>query len=260
MTNYEQNFLNACKAGDLSDVKHFLKNGMDIHLSQEQAFSNACSSQNIELIDYLLSSPELTEHSKINPEFNEDLLRSCMVGNKEIVKKLFELPIFQKQKRDNLKEHKILLIEAFKKACNCSKIKMIEFFIYELPPDDTRIVFNDLNRGFVAACANGKLEAVKFLFNNEKTGPLINPNAYENAALRLTIYNGYQPIIQYLLTEQSHKTLISDELKSWVFERPDISIDVKNYFFDTLKIIENKQLLAVSIPDKSESQIKKNKI
>lgn len=258
MKPYEQYFLISCTSGDLENVRHFLRNGIDIHLEGGQAFSNACESKNIELIDYLLSSPEIKEHSKINPELNNDLIQACFKGNKEVVEKLFSLPVFQQQKKNQPKKHEKLIIEAFKNACGSPKIEMIQFFTEELNLDDRKIVFHNLNRGLIAACNYGRLNNVKFLFQNEKTKNYINPIQYEEAALRISIHNKRIAILKYMMIEE--KISISDDFKSWVQKMPEISSEIKDIFNNIINTHEVQDKLNEALPVKIETVIKKKKI
>ena len=86
-------FINACKNDDLDIVKFLLTSAeltehADIHALNDLGFRNACGQGRLEVVKYLLTSAELTEHADIHAKDDEGFILACLYGRLEVVKYL----------------------------------------------------------------------------------------------------------------------------------------------------------------------------
>lgn len=82
-----QKFIKACRAGDLEKAKYFVGLGANIHCQHDRAFQYACQSGHLEIIRYLLVSPELSTHVPIN-EAHHGFQHACLEKHFSIIKYL----------------------------------------------------------------------------------------------------------------------------------------------------------------------------
>ena len=86
-------FINSCQKGHLEIVKYLLtspdlKEHADIHADNDYGFRWACSRGQLEIVQYLLTSADLKEHADIHADNDEGFRLACANGQLEIVKYL----------------------------------------------------------------------------------------------------------------------------------------------------------------------------
>ena len=94
MINQEElnaQFIDACKNGHLELVKYLLtspelKEQADIHGQDDEGFIWACRCGHLEIVKYLLTSAELTELVDIHARNDEGFRSACAQGHLEVVK------------------------------------------------------------------------------------------------------------------------------------------------------------------------------
>ena len=84
-------FRSACRCGHLEVVKYLLTSAeltehADIHAKDDEGFKWACRYGHLEVVKYLLTSPELTEHADIHAQNDEGFIWACEKGHLEVVK------------------------------------------------------------------------------------------------------------------------------------------------------------------------------
>lgn len=79
----------AALSGDLNQIRYFLLvEKLDIHYQNDFVFRMACKKGYLEVIKYLLTSEELTEHSDIHANNELGLRKACEFGHLEIIQYL----------------------------------------------------------------------------------------------------------------------------------------------------------------------------
>ena len=86
-------FIDACENGQLEVVKYLLTSPeltehADIHTENDLGFRLACEEGRLEVVKYLLASDELTEHAKIHARNDEGFIWACRSGHLEVIKYL----------------------------------------------------------------------------------------------------------------------------------------------------------------------------
>ena len=84
-------FFDACRDGHLEVVKYLLtspelKKHADIHAKDDLGFIWACRYGRLEVVKYLLTSAELTEHADIHAKDDWGFIWACENGHLEVVK------------------------------------------------------------------------------------------------------------------------------------------------------------------------------
>jgi ankyrin repeat protein len=81
-----EQFVNACKDNDLAKVKELLSNpAVDIHYLEDSGLLQACREGHYQIVEYLLSSPDLKEHSDIHAQGDYALILACEKGNFDVL-------------------------------------------------------------------------------------------------------------------------------------------------------------------------------
>lgn len=89
----EQEFIQACLTGELSTVKSYLKNCPEnIDWQQGKGLINAAQNGHLKVVKYLLTSPDLTTHSKIQSQKHGAFRLSARFGHLETVEYLLTSP------------------------------------------------------------------------------------------------------------------------------------------------------------------------
>jgi hypothetical protein len=83
MANYNQDFLEACKGGQIEKAKRLVQDhSVDVHVSDESAFRRACCNGHIEIVKWLVQDHQVDVHI-----WNESAFQSaCYNGCIEIAK------------------------------------------------------------------------------------------------------------------------------------------------------------------------------
>ena len=86
-----EQFVAACRDGHLEIVKYLLTSAeltehVDIHARNDLGFRNACFDGHLEIVKYLLTSAELKEHADIHAENDWGFRIACEQGRLEVVK------------------------------------------------------------------------------------------------------------------------------------------------------------------------------
>ena len=150
----------------INEKKLELKKMDQENLSSE--LINACYDGNLELVKYVLTSPELKVHSDIHAQNDDAFIWSCSKGHLAIVQYLLISP--------ELKEHADIHAvgdDGLKYACGNGHIDIVKYLL-SLPDlkDNTNIFTKENGDGFINACLNKHTEVIKYLIfdhNIEKT-------------------------------------------------------------------------------------------
>ncbi len=137
--------LNACDNGDLEIISYVLTSPelnihANIHYSEGLALFCGINQENLEVVKYLLSSSELKEHASIQNKNNQALGISCYLANFELVKFLLSAP--------ELKEHADFFAEKahfFKLCCEQESYEIIHYLIFEYNLEKTEDIQQYLN-------------------------------------------------------------------------------------------------------------------
>ena len=86
-------FIDVCAQGHLEVVKYLLTSPeltehADIHAKYDLGFRGACENGRLEVVKYLLTSPELTEHVDIHAKDDLGFRSACYEGRLEVIKYL----------------------------------------------------------------------------------------------------------------------------------------------------------------------------
>ena len=147
-----EEFICACERGSLEIVKYLLtspelKECADIHANNDEGFRFACKKGYLDVIKYILTSPELTEHADVHACDDQGFQFACANGYLDIVSYLLTSP--------DLKEHADIHVGndfGFRIAYMHDSFNVIKFLLeynksYQDKYSDT--VENLVNKGYV---------------------------------------------------------------------------------------------------------------
>ena len=115
-------FREACSKGDLDMVKEMLKYFIIDEFAFQYGFSWACMNGQLEVVKYLLTSPNLKEHADIHAEDDWGFRWACSEGHLEVVKYLiddFQITRTQKIEEFLLENNKYNIFNMFD-LCDCN--------------------------------------------------------------------------------------------------------------------------------------------
>ena len=169
--------LKACKLGDLDNLKHLIKYGMDA----EKVFG--ILAENGHIIDYV--------NSEINTqEYNYALHAASRTGHLNIVKYAVELGANIRSNENH----------ALKVACRFGHLEIVKFLVSH--GANVRTCYD---YPLQVAAQNGYLDIVKYLVVNGA-----NHRTSDDYAVRWASYNGHLETIKYLVEQGSPIARISD--------------------------------------------------
>ena len=169
-------FIDACQNNDL-DILQFLLTSLeltehaDIHARNDAGFRIACLDGHLEIVKYLLTSDELTEHADIHAKDDEGFIWACFYGYLEIVKYLLTSP--------ELKKHADIHAEndvGFIWACYESRLEVIKYLIIDMNIDKTNYIETYLNENK----DNKNVQQAIELFNIRDLHHQLNENIKDN--------------------------------------------------------------------------------
>ena len=171
-----EQFIDACKNDDLDIVKYLLTSAeltehADIHSRNDLGFIWACAQGHLELVKYLLTSPELTEHADIHADNDYGFIKACFYGYLEIVKYLLTSP--------ELTEHVDIHAsndEGFICACRDGHLEVIKYLIIDMNIEKTTQIEKYLNENK----DNENVQQAIELFNTRDLHHQLNENIKDN--------------------------------------------------------------------------------
>ena len=135
-------------------------------LNQEELnkqFINACKNDDLEIIQYLLTSPELTEHADIHAKNDSGFSWACRYGNLEVVKYLLTSLEFT--------EHANIHADndyGFTWTCANGHLEIVKFLILDMSIEKTKHIEDYLNKNQDNKCVKEAIELFKIREFNQK--------------------------------------------------------------------------------------------
>lgn len=213
-TSLNEQFLEACRSGDLATVKRLLthpKKRADISYENNRGITNACEHNHLSIVQYLLTSQTLTQHADIHTDSDYPLRIACMKGHMEVVKYLLTTPeiIQAGGTYANLHANND---EALINACTFNHLSLVQYLLTSPDLKESGHTYPDIHAQWDlpirAACHYGDVHLVKYLLTSPelaKNGinfPRIhtgNDEAFIGACEQNVKYG--QEIIEYLIID-----------------------------------------------------------
>ena len=137
-----------------------LKEHANIHADNNYGIRWACENGHLEVIKQLLASPELKEHADVHTDNDYGFSMACFKGHLEVVKYLLASP--------ELKEHADIHAGydcGFRWACERSHSGVIDFLIFDMNIEKTKAIsdflkndkYNEIDKLFKIRDVNNKL-------------------------------------------------------------------------------------------------------
>ncbi len=161
-------FINSCQKGHLEIVQYLLtspdlKEHANIHADNDLGFRLACENGYLEVVKYLLTSPDLKEHADIHADNDYGFRLACARGQLEVVKYLLTSP--------NLKEHADIHANndsGFRLTCNYGQLEIVKFLILDMSIEKTKYIKHYLKENQDNKCVKEAIELFKIREFNQK--------------------------------------------------------------------------------------------
>ena len=171
-----EQFIDACAQGQLEIIKYLLTSAeltehADIHAENDLGFRNACYQGHLEIVKYLLTSAELTEHADIHSRNDLGFRSACLAGHLEIVKYLLTSP--------ELTEHANIHAEndlGFIWACRYGRLEVVKYLIIDMNIEKTTHIEKYLNENKDNKTVKQAIE----MLNNRDLYQKLNENIKDN--------------------------------------------------------------------------------
>ena len=246
-------FIDACKNGDIDKVKYLLsspelKEHADIHAFGDAGFQWACMNGHLEVVKYLLTSPDLKKHADIHEGSDAGFQWACNKGYLDIVKYLLT--------STDLKKHADIHSNSdlgFRWACENGRLEVVKYLLTspELKEHADIHAFGDA--GFQWACMNGHLEIVKYLLTSPEIKEHANIHADDCAGFRLACHNDHLAVVKFHVFDMN--------LELSMETRKNInSLNNKDEIFNLFDKREFEKKLNNSLKVKEEKPVKRTKI
>jgi ankyrin repeat protein len=195
--NYSKNELTdellvACQNGELELVKYLLtspelKNKPDVNINFGAPLIWAAQFNGIDIVKYLLTSEELPKKANIKKSGGKALILACINGNPDIVKYLLGSP--------ELKNHADIHYdndEAFRWACENGNIDIIKYMLFSPEIKEHINIHDNQDRAFKLACekANEQKSTLEYFIFDLNIKRTININKY--------LKENYNPIAEHM--------------------------------------------------------------
>ena len=244
----QHEFMEACYKGDMKTVIKILKYSfLELNFIND-GFSWACNNGHLEVVKYLLTSPDLKEHADIHADNDKGFRGACDKGHLEVVKYLLTSPY--------LKEYADIHAQddyGFRWACSNRHLEVVKYLLTtpELK-EHVNIHAND-DWGFRYACNNGHLEVVKYLLTSPDLKEHADIHAYSDLGFRWACEEGHLEIVKFLifvmnfqLSLETRKSINSLDNKDDIFNLFD-KRDLQRKLQESLKVNEEKPVKRTKI-------------
>lgn len=183
MTNNEEfndQFTKACETGNLDTVKHLLTEELaDIHTRDDLGVRIACMKGHLEIVQYLLTSPELTEHANIHALNDTGFYCACAFGETPVIQYLLTSPDLIPYGHTPFSLE--IIQTGFMAACEAGAIDVVHYLIVEgditTTPEITEYLTTPGNRNKVNSDEVFKLLNRKDIYSKLGNDLTKNPNA-----------------------------------------------------------------------------------
>lgn len=147
MSQYEldANLIHYCKNGDLDVVRYLLispelKEHADIHNKDDWVLYYACNYGYLDIVKYLLTSSELKEHADIKSLAYRSLKVACCKGHIDIIKYLLTSPELKENVNIHVDNDSIFIY-----ICNQYYIEILQYLIFDYNIEKTEDIKNYLD-------------------------------------------------------------------------------------------------------------------
>ena len=134
-------------------------------------FIDACKNDDLDIVKYLLTSPELTEHADIHAKYDLGFIWACREGHLEVFKYLLTSA--------DLKDHADIHASnnlGFRWACDQGHLEVIKYLIIDMNIEKTNYIEKYLNE----AKDNKYVQQAIELFNTRELHHQLNENIKDN--------------------------------------------------------------------------------
>ena len=128
-----------------------------------EVFIDSCENGYLEVVKYLLTSPDLKEHADIHANNDYGFRLACQNGHLEIVKYLLTSA--------DLKEHADIHAQddnGFRWACEKGHLEIVKFLILDMSIEKTKHIEDYLNKNQDNKCVKEAIELFKIRDFNQK--------------------------------------------------------------------------------------------
>lgn len=200
----------ACIDGDLNSLQDLLKpkNSLQydeiIEYAITKGFEQAIYNGKIEIIKYLLTSPDLKNHADIHQNDDYAIRLSSYGGHLETVKFLLTSPLLKEKANPNAQNN-----EPFRWAAEHNHVEVMQFLM-EFGIDPHQMSSLTGNNAFMSACDQNAIDAVKYIsklpnFDLKKSLNSLNGDKVDGFQLACENHEKDFEIVEYLILELGFK-------------------------------------------------------
>jgi hypothetical protein len=209
-----------CEDGDLETLKSLFtcKHARKVIAHPNTILSFVAEKGHLELVNYLLTSPDLEENANIMTRNDNPFRQACINGHLELVKYI----LYDTYERTI--NFKVSCMDGVTYAANSGQLNVLKYFLTspDISPTNRLSIEYGQNKAFKQAVLNGHLNIVQYV--------LTSPELSEHANIHLDNDVGFDNALQ-------HKHL--DILKYFII---DLNIEKTPYILESLSRYPNENV------------------
>jgi ankyrin repeat protein len=203
------------------DFIEWKNNFNPLQVNEELIFG--CGNDRLDIVKYVLTSPELKIHANVNWEIDSPLRIACGRGHIQIIDYLLNSPDLKFHA-----SHELARLSIIEKAAYDGQLNVLKYFLNH--PKFEFSALKQINKDVLAiASGHGFLDMVTYLLTEPKFKNFIDLHSDNDRAFRHACTNEQMEIIKFFIFDMNiEKTTYID---NWLLTgESDIAIEVKKLF------------------------------
>jgi len=216
--------------GDFEMIKYILESPKldrhaDITASNSLAFQQACSYGDVETIEYLANFLENKNPGKNKKILENGILQACIRDNNEVIECLLSSPNLKEHASPNADNGNILSL-----SCSSGNLEMVKFLLTNPNLKEKTKINGTKNNGLIEACIFGHFEVIKYLTSSSELKEHADIHTRKDKAFIELCKNEHFEIAKYFIFDLkiNYTTEIEKKLKEYpsvksLFERRELN-------------------------------------
>lgn len=182
-----------------------------------------CGNGKLDIVKYVLTSPELSKHANIHYENEAALTMACSHGHIEIIDYLLN-----STELEDHSSHDIFKLEIITKAVYDGQLSVIEYFLNH-PKFESQAIKSFNNHTLSIAAGQGRLNIIKYILNNPQLKDFSDIHVHKDCPFRSACTNEEIDVIKYFIFDLNIEKSI--HINNWLSSKKDaITLEIEQMF------------------------------
>lgn len=238
-----------CDEGDLETLKNlFASESARAVLAHPNTILNWVAEKGyLELVKYLLTSPDLEEKADIMVRNDNPFRSACKNGNLELIKYILHTPLGRSI------DLKSSILNGIAYAADSGQLESLRYFLTspEVNPNDRPSIENGQNRAFKQAVINNQLNIVQYVLTSPELEKHADIHIDNDVGFDTASQFKYLDILEYFIFDLNIKktayieeslTRYPDKVVSNYFEMRDLNSDLNKKLDSNIKSVKKSKV------------------